>query len=391
LPKKYNFDEVINRTGTNSLKWDYSEMIAGVPDLLPFWVADMDFRPPAEVLQAMQKVLDHGVMGYTLRSDLLLDATVAWLKKRLRWDVDKNWFIPTPGIVPAIYLALEAFSYPGDDIILQHPVYYPFDLAVQNTGRKVVSNQLQLVDGRYRFDFKDLKKKISRRTKMLILCSPHNPVGRVWEPDELIQLAEICLKKKIIIIADEIHADLIMPGNTHIPIASISPEIADITVTCTAPNKTFNMAGLQMGGVIISNDELRSFYENAVSKTGIMMSNIFGVAAAGAAYQHGEEWLEQLLKYIWSNYQYLVKTFEERLPAVKVLPMEGTYLAWFDITGLKLSDDRIKEILLNEAKVWLDDGPMFGPGGAGYQRINLATSRSVLALGLEQMIAALAR
>lgn len=386
---KYNFDDSIDRYGTNSLKWDYSEMIAGEPNLLPLWVADMDFRPPEEVLQAMQKVLDHGIMGYTLRPDSHLEANIEWLERRLGWKVEKDWFISTPGIVPAINLAVQAFSEPGDEIILQHPVYYPFSMAIENNNRVIKSNQLKLIDGRYRMDFEDLAKGIGSRTKMLILCNPHNPVGRVWQADELRQLAEICLENKIIILADEIHADLIMPGHKHVPIASISPEIAEITLTCSAPNKTFNMAGLQMGHVIISNPALRELYERAVKKTGIMMSNIFGIAAGEAAYRYGEEWLEQLLVYIWDNYQQMVATFSEKLPAVKVLPLEGTYLAWMDFSALNYSDEKMKEILLRQAKVWLDDGPMFGPGGEGFQRINLATPRSVLALGLERMIAVL--
>jgi cysteine-S-conjugate beta-lyase len=386
---RYDFDHVIERRGTGSLKWDTVERSTGVADALPLWVADMDFKAPDAVLDALRARVEHGIFGYTVKTGSCYRAIIGWMQRRHGWAIERDWILFSPGVVPALNLAVQAYTRPEDRVIVQTPVYYPFSAAVVNNGRELVTNTLIEEGGAYRIDFDGLEQSIDERTRMLIFCSPHNPVGRVWRRDELENLAEICVRNHLVVVSDEIHADLVMKGHTHLPLATISPAVASLTVTCTAPNKTFNVAGLQAGNVIISNPELRDRFRAVLTSAGLTMANILALAASEAAYDHGEEWLEQLLEYLHGNYLFLRTFVEQRMPRVKATPLEGTYLAWLDFRGCGLGDPELKTLLLQKARVWLDAGPMFGPGGEGFQRINIACPRSVLAQALERIAAAL--
>jgi len=386
---EYNFDKIINRAGTHSLKWDFCEKLTGEKEILPMWIADMDFEAPEPVVEAIRKWTEHGIFGYTERSDTYYDAVIQWMKKRHDWEVHKEWITFTPGVVPSINIAVQAFSQPGDKVILQPPVYYPFMSAVLNNGRRVVNNNLRIEEGRFLMDYEALKNSIDEKTRMIILCSPHNPVGRVWTKDELETLARICLDHDIIMVSDEIHSDLVMKQYSHTPLATLSEEVEKAVVTCTAPNKTFNLAGLQMANIIIPNRTLYNQFKNTVAKAGLEMANMFGIVATEAAYNHGEEWLEQLLKYLQQNYNFLVSFIEENIPQVKVFPLEGTYLVWLDFRSYGLSDEKMKELLRKKAKVWLSEGYIFGRGGEGFQRMNIACPRKLLEEGLTRIAKAL--
>jgi cystathionine beta-lyase len=387
---KYDFDRIIDRKGTNSLKWEYRKDLMSKRDIIPLWVADMDFEVPLPVRQAIQKRAAHEIFGYTLLSGSYYQAVRDWMERRFSWKVDKKWIVFTPGVVPAVNFAVQAFSRPGEKIIIQPPVYYPFRLAVENNGRKLVNNPLKIEDGRWVIDYEHLESVIDRDTRMLILCSPHNPVGRVWKPEELERLAEICLENKVLIISDEIHADLVLPPHVHTPTATLSAEIADITIGCTSPNKTFNTAGLQVANNIIPNKELRTRFQEAANSAGIELANAFGATALEASYTEGEAWLEQLLAYIQGNYSLVVEFMQKRLPGFKVYPLEGTYLAWLDGRAYREDDKRLKDHLLRKARVWLDEGSKFGPGGEGFLRMNIALPRPRLKEALERMALALA-
>jgi cystathionine beta-lyase len=386
---KYDFDQVVDRKCTGSLKWDTVERSTGVGDALPLWVADMDFKAPDVVLDALRARVEHGIFGYTVKTASCYQAIIGWMKRRHGWTIEREWILFSPGVVPALNLAVQAYTQPGDRVIVQTPVYYPFSGSVLNNGRQLVRNILQEDGGAYRIDFDGLERSIDERTRMLIFCSPHNPVGRVWRPDELENLAAICAQHHLVVVSDEIHADLVMRGHVHVPLATVSPEIAELTVTCNAPNKTFNVAGLQAGNVIIANPELRDRFRVALANAGLTMANIFSLAATEVAYDHGEDWLEQLLDYLEGNDTFLRTFVEERLPRVKVTPLEGTYLVWLDFRGYGLSDRELKALLLEKARVWLDAGPVFGPGGEGFQRINVACPRRILAEALTRIATAL--
>ncbi|RLE02426.1 MAG: cystathionine beta-lyase, partial [Candidatus Aminicenantes bacterium] len=368
----FNFDQIIDRRGTYSLKWDFLQEKVGDEEIIPLWVADMDFLSPPSVIEALRKRAAHGIYGYTGLPDSYYQSIIFWMKKRFSWPIEKEWIIFTPGVIPALHLAVQAFTQPGDKVIIQPPVYRPFRLAVENNGRRLIQNTLVNQDGYYRMDLESLESQIDDQTRLLILCSPHNPVSRVWRAEELKELINLCFNRGIIIISDEIHADLIMPGFTHLPTSQISSEAAEITVTCTAPNKTFNIAGLEMGNAIIPNHRLRARFQQALLKAGLFLANTFGVVATEVAYREGEKWLTAVINYIHQNYLFLQEYFGHYLPEIKITPLEGTYLAWLDFRAFHLSDKELQEKLLRKAKVWLDEGPKFGQGGQGFQRLNLA-------------------
>ncbi len=382
---KYDFDKVVERRNTNSYKWDKSEELVGGQDVLPLWVADMDFQSPPAMLDALKQRVEHGIFGYTAVPDSCYEVIIDWMKKRHGWDIQKEWIVFTPGVVAAFHWIVKAYTHPGDSVIIQTPVYYPFFSAVTYNGCQIVENQLRYADGCYEIDFDDLEKKFDARTKVLLLCSPHNPVGRVWTQAELSRLAELCLKHQVILCSDEIHADLILRGYKHTPTAMISEEIACNTVTCTAVSKTFNIAGLTTGFVIIPNQRLRKEFVRAKHNTGVHLSNLFGIIATETAYRYGEEWLEQLLDYLQDNLEFLTRFTQEQIPQIKVVQPEGTYLAWLDCRGLNLSDTRLTRFLLREAKVWLVEGTKYGNGGSGFQRLNFACPRSVLREALQRI------
>lgn len=359
--------------------------ITGRDDLIPLWVADMDFACPPEVVLALKERADHPVYGYTIPSDGYHEGLINWMGKRHGWeDIQKEWILWTPGVVAGFSVAIRAFSHPGDNVIIQPPVYYPFMRQILGTGRQIVENPLKIVDGYYEMDFEDLSEKINDRTKMVLLCSPHNPVSRVWKRKELDKLAEICKEKDILIISDEIHNDLILGDIEHTPTAIVSDDAMQRTVTLVAPSKTFNLAGLTNANAIIPNKKLRDTY-NAELRKASGHSNIFGMVAQDAAYNKGEPWLEALLSYLRGNLKYLEEFLAEKLPGLKLYPLEGTYLAWVDCSSMGMNDEELWDFMLKKAKLWLDEGTLFGTGGSMFMRINLASPRSMLKQALENL------
>jgi cystathionine beta-lyase len=376
--KKYNFDEIVPRKGTNCLKYDALEMFFKSEDLLPLWVADMDFKTPDFIVNAIKQRVDHEVYGYTFRPDSYYEAVISWMNRRHNWAVKKEWISFSPGVVAGLTFAIEAFSKPGDGIVVQSPVYFPFFDCVKGTKRKMIDNPLKIVDGRYTFDLDDLKAKIDKNTKLLMLCNPQNPGGMVWTKEELVALTNICLENDIMIISDEIHSDLIFDGHKHIPIASISEQVAQNCVVSMAPSKTFNVAGLTSSIVIIPNKANFVRYERAIGVGHLHMGNVFGSVALEAAYTHGDEWLEQMLGYLWDNYLLLEEFITTKLPRVKVMKPEATYLIWMDFTDYGMKNDDLMKFLIENAKLALNDGGRFGLGGDGWLRINIGCPRSIL-------------
>lgn len=382
--KLYNFDEIVDRTQTNSLKYDGRTMFFGNPDLLPLWVADMDFKTPDFIVEAIRKRAEHEVFGYTFRPESYTQSIVNWLKRRHNWEIKPEWITFSPGVVAGLTLAIESLSKPGDGVIVQPPVYFPFFDSVKGTNRQMIENPLKLVNGRYYFDFDDLKQKITPNTKLLLLSNPHNPGGMAWNEQELAELANICLENKIIIISDEIHSDLIFDGYKHTPLASLSDAIAQNCVICMAPSKTFNTAGLTTSFLVIPNKRHFVAYERVMRLPHLHMGNIFGTIALEAAYTHGDEWLAQLLQYLQGNYALLEDFFNTRLPQVKVMRPEATYLIWIDFSAFGLSDDELNKKLV-DAGVGLNRGVQFGKQGSGFMRINIGCRRTTLEEALKRI------
>ena len=381
----YDFDTIIDRTTKNSAKWTLMKRLTGYDDLIPLWVADMDFACPPKVVEALKERAAHPIYGYTAPTEGYHQGLINWMDKRHDWKgVEKDWILWTPGVVAGFSIAIQAYSQPGDKVVIQPPVYYPFKNQILGTGRQIVENPLKNVDGYYEMDFEDLEAKIDARTKMIILCSPHNPIGRVWKREDLERLAEICEEKDIIIVSDEIHNDLILGDIKHTPTAIVSEDAMQRTVTLVAPSKTFNLAGLTNANAIIPNKKLRDDFQ-AVVRKGSGHGNIFGMTAQDAAYNHGEAWLEALLEYLRGNLKYLEEFLAEKLPGFKLYPLEGTYLAWVDCSFLGMNDDELNDFVLQKAKLWLDEGTLFGTGGSMFMRINLACPRSTLKQALENL------
>lgn len=379
------FDEIIHRRDTNSLKWDHCMERFGKEDILPMWVADMDFKSPAEVTEAIILRAEHGVFGYTGISERLNNALTGWMKRRNGWTVDRQWIVHSPGVVTSINISILAFTDVGDRILIQTPVYYPFYSSISDNERQLVVNPLKNNDGHYEIDFDDLEKKLESGVKMMILCSPHNPIGRVWSAVELDRVAKLCLKYNVLLVSDEIHSDLVYGGHRHIPAASLSGEISDNSVTLTSPTKTFNLAGLCESTAIIPNAELRRKFAKTLNKTGAGMLNIFALAAAEAAYSSCESWLEELMSYLHDNLETLVEYFDKNIPGIKVTKPEATYLAWLDCRSLPVPAEKLKEFFTFKAGVGLNDGITFGKEGLGFQRINFACPRTLLLEGLERI------
>lgn len=375
--KKYNFDERIDRTQTNSIKYDGRKMFFGNADLLPLWVADMDFRTPDFIVDAVKKRTEHEIFGYTFRAESYNQSIVNWLKRRHNWEIKPEWISFSPGVVAGLTLAIEAFSKPGDGVIVQPPVYFPFFDSVKGTGREMIENPLRLENGRYYFDLEDLKNKITPTTRILLLSNPHNPGGMAWNEKELTELAQICLENKILIISDEIHSDLIFDGFKHTPLAGISDDIAQNCVVCMAPSKTFNTAGLTTSFLVIPNKRHFVAYERVMRLPHLHMGNIFGTVALEAAYNHGDEWLRQLLVYLKGNYEHLEQFFIENLPEVKVMKPDATYLIWLDFSAFGLTDEALNQKLI-DGGIGLNRGVQFGKQGSGFMRMNIGCPRSVL-------------
>ena len=395
---RYDFSREINRRGTHTIKWGFmqdeadpfhpkpTDAFFGENRVLPLWVADMDFPCPRPVVEALVARAAHGIYGYTGVTDSYSDAVVHWMRKRHGWTIAPGWICTTPGVVPALNMLVRTFVAPGERVLIQPPVYHPFFSAIENNGGEIAASPLVYDDGRYRMDFDDLEARAKDpRVSMAILCSPHNPVGRVWTADELTRFGEICLRHNVLIVSDEIHGDLIYPGHKFIPLASLGEAFARNTITCTAPSKTFNMAGLQTSNIIISDDALRGRFEKTLQSNGLFGIGAFGAVAAEAAYNHGEEWLEQVLDYLEGNLRYLEDYVSGHIPRVSVVRPEGTYLVWMDCRGLGLDKDGLKRLMLEEARVYLDEGFIFGPEGEGFERINIACPRPILVEALERI------
>lgn len=382
---KYNFDEIIDRKGTDCIKYDALSMFFGAEDILPVWVADMDFKTPDFIVDAIKKRLDHEILGYTYRTDDFSNSIINWVKLRHNWEVPKEWISFSPGVVSAITTAVLAYTEPGDKVIVQTPVYFPFFESVRGVIRRLIENPLKLVNGRYFFDLEDLEAKIDDKTKMLILCNPHNPGGMVWQRRELEALSAICIKHKILVVSDEIHSDLIFSGNTHIPYPMLSEEAAQNCIVCMAPSKTFNVAGLSTSFVVIPNTDLLKTYEKLMRTLHIHMGNIPGTVALQAAYNHGIEWLTQMMDYVESNYEYLSDFIGKNLPKIKVMKPEATYLVWLDFTAYGMNDKQLNKFLIENARVGLNNGGRFGRNGDGFMRINIGCPRSVVEEALNRI------
>jgi len=373
----YNFDELVDRTKTNCVKYDGRKMFFGNEDVLPLWVADMDFRTPDFIVNAIRERAGHEIFGYTFRSENYSRSIVDWLKRRHNWEIKPEWISFSPGVVAGLTMAIEAFSMPGDGVIIQPPVYFPFFDSVKGTGRELIENPLRQENGRYYFDLDDLKSKITPKTKLLLLSNPHNPGGMAWDEKELTDLAKVCLENKVLIVSDEIHSDLIFPGFKHTPLAGISEEIAKNCVICMAPSKTFNTAGLTTSFLVIPNKRHFVAYERVMRLPHLHMGNIFGTVALEAAYTHGDEWLEQLINYLHNNYIFLENFFTEYLPEVKVMKPEATYLIWIDFSAYGLTNEDLNQKLI-EGGVGLNRGVQFGKQGSGFMRMNIGCPKSVL-------------
>lgn len=384
----YRFDDVINRRHTFSVKWDDTERVFGVKDVLPMWVADMDFPAPPAVIEALHERIQHGIFGYTVIPDSLKEAMQYWLKARHQWDMDRSWFVFSTGVVPAIATAIEAFSEEGDRVVVFTPVYPPLFQLVRQHRRTLVTSPLQLKETRYEIDWDDFTEKI-QGAKLLLLCSPHNPGGRVWTKEELEKIGQLCLEHDVIVISDEIHADLTFPPNRHVPFASIRPEFAERSVTCIAPTKTFNLAGLQAAAAIIANESLRWQFRNIQQRQGFFTLNTFAIVGAEAAYRYGEEWLDALLTYLQENIDYVCSYIQTHLPALRVIRPEATYLVWIDCRQLGMTEKQLKPLLLEKGKIAVEFGSKFGEEGKGFIRMNVACPRKTLEEALDRLSAAL--
>lgn len=389
---KPNFDQVINRKESKSIKWD-SEVLNEMfkeEDLLPLWVADMDFHAPMEVIEAMKEEVSHGIFGYSKRGEQYYENIIRWYKDRFNWEIKRDWLVYTPGVVSAVNYVLQAFLEKEEGVIIQEPVYYPFKRAIKNNGCNVVNNPLKYHQGTYEIDFEDFERKAQDpNTKLFILCSPHNPVGRVWKKEELYRLGEICLANDVLIFADEIHHDLVYEKGAHQIFANIDSRFEDHVITATAPSKTFNLAGLMSAHLIIKNSSLKRRYKHILVKNHIGKQSPISMAAVEAAYGKGEPWLEELLAYLRGNIRLIETMVTENLTKAKFKPPEATYLAWIDLRGYGLSGKALEEKITKEGKVALDGGTWFGSGGDGFVRINFACPRKTLQEALERIIKAL--
>ncbi|MCF6148218.1 MAG: putative C-S lyase [Candidatus Kuenenia sp.] len=391
---KYDFDRVVSRKNTDCAKWDGALSLFGDADVIPMWVADMDLPIAKPITEAIKKRADHEIYGYSLPNPKsVTDAIVNRMQDRYGWRVRPEWIVFTPGIVPALYAAIKAYTHPGDEVILQDPVYHPFWHAIKNNGCHVVNNQLVLHNGRYEMDFSGLETAFAirhgrpptrHRIRLMLLCSPHNPVGRVWKKEELIRAGEIAIRHNAIIVSDEVHGELLLPGAIHTPFATVSEEFEQHSITCISPSKTFNLAGLDASAIIIPNPGLRKQFQEA--RKGILPGiNVFGFVAMEAAYRHGDGWLEQFLVYLHGNYEFLFDYIVKKIPKIKIIPPEGTYLVWLDCRELGFNPVDLRSFMAKEAKVGLDEGYLFGPGGEGFMRMNIACPRSVLAEALKRI------
>lgn len=379
---KYDFDEPVPRRGTNSYKWDTVKD----EDVLPMWVADMDFRTAPAIVGALQKRVEHGIFGYTKVPPAYYEAVVNWFRRRHAWLIEKEWIVYTTGVVPAISAIVKALTVPGDRVLVQTPVYNCFFSSIRNNGCEAVANPLIYANGTYRIDYDDLERKAADpKVKLLLLCNPHNPVGRVWTRQELRRIGEICIRNRVLVVADEIHCELVFSGHVYIPFASISEDFREHSVTCISPSKAFNLAGLQIANIVAADTDVRMKIDKAININEVCDVNPFGVEALIAAYNRGEDWLEELKHYLSVNYNYLRAYFDEYLPEFPVVMLEGTYLVWVDCRGVGLSSREITDILQEKEKVRVNPGSLYGEAGEGFIRLNIACPREKLIEGLNRL------
>lgn len=379
---KYDFDKTIDRRATNSYKWD-----SAPEGVLPMWVADMDFRTAPAIIDALQKRVAHGIFGYTRVPDAYCDAVTSWFSRRHGWDIDREWIIYTSGVVPAVSAVIKALTVPGDKVIVQTPVYNCFFSSIRNNGCEIVSNPLRRTADTYEMDFDALERcAADPRAKVMLLCNPHNPAGRVWTPDELTRLGNICLRNGVTVVSDEIHCELVYQGFKYTPFASLSDAFLHRSVTCVSPSKAFNIAGLQIANIVTFDADLRRRIDKAININEVCDVNPFGVAATIAAYNEGEEWLNQLVDYLHGNYEAMAEFCRRELPEFPITRLEGTYLVWMDCSSLGMPSDALEHALLDDARLWLNAGTMYGAEGEGYMRWNIACPRSVMLDGLNRFL-----
>ncbi len=403
---KYNFDRRVDRRGTDTFKWDKLAARFGRDDIISMWIADMEFETPVPVRDALKKRCDHGIFGYTFRSDAYHDAVRKWVKARSNWEIKNEWICFCPGIVPALSLCVNTFTRPGDKVITQTPVYPPFYTVVKKNGRRVVENRLKYELNQYTIDFERLAEDIRLKStpftsslangayqfdpavKMMLFCNPHNPTGRVWQQSELERIGRICLENNILIVSDDIHCDLVYRKNQYIPIASLSRELQANTITCISPGKTFNLTGLATSAIIIPDEKLRQAYNNTLETLELDGGNIFGAIATTQAYTHGEDWLDQLLAYLENNLNFLLEYFDEKIPLIKPVKPEGTFLVWLDCTGLGLEGLELMDFFVNQAGLAVNPGDSFGKDSSRFVRMNMAFPKKVLETALNRLEAA---
>jgi len=381
-----NFDQLIQREQTSSLKHDGRKGYFGKEDVIPLWVADMDFAAPEKVTQALVERAQHPIYGYTLYPDSLFAAMQYWFKQRHDWQIERKSIVMCPGVVPSLYAVIKALTEPGDKVVIQPPVYHPFFSTVAKSDRELLLNPLQLIDGKYQMDLAHFEQCAASGAKLLLLCSPHNPVGRVWSRKELTALLAIAAKYNVTIVSDEIHADLIFPNQQHTPLDSIASDVA--IVTTISASKSFNIPGMGLSAMVVSDAKQRKAIKNVFENWHIHAANPFSITAFEAAYSHGENWLEQLMPYLEQTYQQVVALFEQQLPEITVLPCQGTYLLWLDCQAMKMSDEKLRHFFINDAKVGMNQGVSFGEVGSGYMRMNIAAPRQVIVEACQRIIAA---
>ena len=388
--RNLDLDSIINRRGTRSLKYDFAKQRGMPEDALPLWVADMDLKTSSYIEDALVERARHGIFGYSEVQRPYFEIVKAWMKKHHDWEVQEKWLVKTPGVVFALAMAVKAYTEPGDGVLIQSPVYYPFSEVIEDNGRKVVSNTLYLgEDDRYHIDLDDFEKKIvEEKIKLFFLCNPHNPVGRVWTREELTKLGDICVERHVIVVSDEIHQDFVFKGK-HLVFADLKKEYEDISIVCTSPSKTFNIASLMISNIFIPNRDLKRKFHNELDAAGISQLGVMGLVACEAAYSKGEEWYQAMYSYVADNIAFTKRYVETDLPGVRMIGHEGTYLVWLDFRGTGLSTDALERLIVHKAKLWLDSGKIFGESGRGFQRINVACPRSVLSEALERIRKAL--
>ncbi len=390
--RNLDFDKVIDRRNTKSVKYDFAGAFGMPEGLLPLWVADMDFKTSSYVEDALAACAAGGIFGYSDVSTPYFETVRDWMRRHHSWEPEEAWLVRTPGVVFALAMAVKAYTQSGDAVLLQRPVYYPFSSVIRENGRRIVSSDLYLAeDGRYHIDFDDFEQKIVRENvKLFLLCSPHNPVARIWTAEELLRIGEICLSHGVLVVCDEIHHDFVFQGE-HQVFVNLKKEFEQISVTCTAPSKTFNLAGLVQSNIFIPDLELRNQFKKEMSAAGMGQIGLMGLAACEAAYAHGDVWYRAMMAYVRENIAFTKRFVETKLPGVRMIKHEGTYLAWLDFRGTGIPAEELDQWMVQKAGVWLDGGSMFGESGSGFQRVNVACPRSILEQALERIRLAFAR